>query len=340
MPIRLRLRGDVWHARGTVRVGAQTVVVRAFSTGARQKGAAEAVAAAHEADIRQSVLDGPAGRARTLTVADCFESYLSRPGGVKRYDQDRIADFNDRIGGRALLDAKDAWKTWLETRGRGMAPGTAQRWRSILLAALNHGAAAHGAAVPKLPGVRQKREDRVVYLTQAETARMLAAYNPAARLVAVTLAYQGMRTQEALRLDWRDVSWPRRSLRIVTSKTGKGRSVPMHRRVRVALYLSWRARGRPVSGPVFLSSRGAAYADTRGKGGNPLAQAHATACAAAGVTGFRVHDWRHHWAAHMVMAGADLFTICRLGGWSSMRMVERYASVSMEHMEQAVARLR
>lgn len=39
------------------------------------------------------------------------------------------------------------------------------------------------------------------------------------------------------------------------------------------------------------------------------------------------------------MAGVDLPTIQRLGGWASLRMVERYAAVSTEHMAEAVRRL-
>ena len=51
---------------------------------------------------------------------------------------------------------------------------------------------------------------------------------------------------------------------------------------------------------------------------------------------FTVHDWRHHWAFHCVMAGIDLITIMRMGGWDSLRMVQRYAAVDVTHMEAAV----
>lgn len=70
-----------------------------------------------------------------------------------------------------------------------------------------------------------------------------------------------------------------------------------------------------------------------------MAKAHETACRIAGVEGFRVHDWRHDWAARMVMAGTDLYKLMKLGGWSSLRMVQRYASVTGEHMADAVKRL-
>ena len=207
-------------------------------------------------------------------------------------------------------------------------------------AALRYGAEARQLTAPALPTIRQPEYEHAHFLTAAERDRLLGSYTPAAAPVAVTLAFQGMRTQEALRMDWRRVNWQRRTLYIPESKTGRARTVPMHRRVRVTLYLIWRKRGRPLAGPVVLSSRGEPYADTRGIGGNPLAQAHATACRRAEIDGFRVHDFRHTWAAHMVMSGTDLYTLMRLGGWRSLRMVQRYAAVSIEHMAEAMGRLR
>ena len=55
--------------------------------------------------------------------------------------------------------------------------------------------------------------------------------------------------------------------------------------------------------------------------------------------GFRVHDWRHDWAARMVMGGVDLFTLMRIGGWSSLAMVERYAAVNATHLRDAIRKI-
>jgi integrase len=128
------------------------------------------------------------------------------------------------------------------------------------------------------------------------------------------------------------------------TKTKRSRTVPMHPKVREQLEALWRGRDCPTSGPVFISSRGSPYADTRGldggrQGGNPIKKAHATACRKAGVQGFRVHDWRHHWASWLVMSGCDLYTLMRLGGWQSLRMVQRYAAVNTDHMAEALARV-
>lgn len=338
MPIRLRKRGDIWHARGTVRVGRKTIVVAGFSTGCRSRADAEAVVAAEEARIRGEELDGPAGRARRLTVAACILAYLDRPGGVPEYDQDRLADFNERIGARKLDDLAAAWGEWLRTRGKAMAPGTAARWRAILQAAITHGAEANGIATPRLPAVRVPTDEATVYLTRKEQERLLGHYSPNAAPVALVLALQGLRTSEALRLDWRDVSLSRRTLFIRKTKSGRPRTVPMHPRVLAMLAELHRERRKPEAGPVFLSARGEAYRATEGRGGNPLAKAHATACRRAKIAGFRVHDWRHHWASWQVMSGTDLLTLAKLGGWATLRMVQRYAAVSDEHLRKAAGR--
>ncbi len=339
MSLSYRKRGDVWHVRGTIRVGRQTVEVREHSTGCGTRADAEAVGAAEEARVRAEIIEGSGGKLRILTIADCIIAYGSRAKGLQPYDADRCIDFNERLGDWSVADAERAWQHWLRTRGARMLPATQARSRATLQAALNAGGRALGFAAPKLPTVAQSVEEPVVYLTKEEQERLLAAYNQWVAPVALMLCYQGMRTQEALQLDWRNIDWTRRTAFIAKSKTGRPRTVPLHARVYQALRADWAKRDQPKTGPVFLSNRKAGYADTRGKGGNPIATAHATACKAAGIAAFRVHDWRHHWASWMVMSGCDLTTLMRLGGWSSPRMVQRYVALSVDHMAEAIARL-
>jgi integrase len=281
-------------------------------------------------------------------IAECLTAYATRPGGLKRYDIARLLDLNKFTGIFPIGQAAIAWSAWVANRGAGQKPTSIQRWRNTFQAALNHGAAAHGTTAPKLPAVKGGAGvERAIYLTDDERRRLLAAYNPHAACPVLLLAYQGMRTQEALQLDWRRVNFDARTIFLPADETKaeKARTVPMHPRVDALLFGMWCACGRPVSGSVFLSAKGRPYADTRGRGsraqgGNPLAQAHDTACARAGITGFRVHDLRHDWAHRMVMSGCDLRTLMDLGGWSSLRMVQRYAAGSPSVAVEAIGRLR
>lgn len=270
-------------------------------------------------------------------MADCIIAHGSRPKGVSRLDAAKYEAINAAIGAYRVGDLCDAWKTW-QASHPGHSAATATRYRALLLAAVRTAA---GAQAPSLPGVKASREERLVYLTEAERRRLLASYSPHAACPVLLLAYQGMRTQEALQLDWREVDFRTDSLRIgaARAKSRKARATPMHPRVRLLLWGMWHAAGQPASGAVFLSSRGDPYQDTQDKGGNPLRAAHATACRKARIRGFRVHDFRHDWAARMVMAGVDLFTLMRLGGWSSLAMVQRYGAVNADHMRDAIRRI-
>ena len=340
MALSYRKRGEVWHCRGSVRVGRETFTVPEFSTGCTALADARTAGSAHEAEIRRDALDGPAGRARRLTIADCLAAYVIRQGGIGVQDERRVDAMNEAIGGHRLAEAPAAWREWMASHPAS-SPGTLARYKNTLQAALNYGATVHATTAPKLPAVRLPRDagQSVPLLTRAEAERLLAAYNPHAWAPVVLLADQGMRTQEALQLDWREVDCEQAELRIGAhrTKTGRGRAVPMTLRVEVLLRWMWEARARPTEGAVFMSNKGEPYRDTRGMGGNPLAQAHTTALLHAGVKGFRVHDWRHLWAARMLMDGKDLFTIMKLGGWSSLRMIEgRYGAVTTQHMRDAV----
>ena len=158
------------------------------------------------------------------------------------------------------------------------------------------------------------------------------------------LAFHGPRVQDALQIQWgsQGVDLEREAIKIGHEKTATIQWVPMHPRVKALLEPIWMERGNPSAGHVFLNMHGKPYQDTRRAkipGGNPLRSAHATALAASGIEDFTMNDWRHHWASHCVMAGIDLITIMHMGGWKSLRMVPRYASISVDHMRDSILRL-
>lgn len=346
MALHYRKRGKVWHVRGTVRVGRQIVEVPEHSTGCQTKAEAEAIGAAEEARIRAEILDGAVPRPRSVTISECIAIYRARPGEHHPFDEARLTELDAAIGSVRLEDVRTAWGTWLREHGRGLAPATIARWRSSLKAALRYGADEFGVAVPALRPVQDAENERTAYLTQAQAARLLSAYNPWAAPVMLVLCETGLRTQEALRLDWRCVDWKRNVLLIehtgakgeARTKTKRSRSVGMRPVVRHTLMRLWEERERPESGAVFLSRWGKPYADTRRVGGNPLTKAHRTACRTAGINGFRIHDWRHHFAVWFLKSGGNLRALCQIAGWSSMRMVQRYAVYEQSDLDELMAR--
>jgi len=222
-----------------------------------------------------------------------------------------------------------------------LAPATIERFRKVAQAATNQLCRDHDIVAPKLPPIKFKN-NLVRFLTNAEQEHLIGSYAPHVQPIALTLCYQGFRTQEALQLTWTHVNFPDQSIYIDRTKNGEPRMVPMHPRVLAALHAKHRERNFATEGHVFLNRLGNPYADTRDykyPGGNPIAKAHKTACKRAGVANFRVHDWRHHWASQLVMKGVGLETVKKLGGWKSLDMVLRYAAVSEEHEKEAIRKL-
>lgn len=340
MSLSYRKRGDYWYVRGTVRVGREVITVKEHNTGCRSRADAEAVGGAEEARIRRERLDGPGIALDRITIAEAVTVYINR-SSPEPYDIVRLIDFTQRIGHYPLSHAEQAWQFWVGTRGSAMAPATQARWRAILQASINAGAKASALIAPTLSVIKQDVKDGVVWLRKDEQERLLESYADHVKLIALTLCFQGLRSAEALRLDWRHVDLSRRSIFIAKSKSGRQRSVPMHPRVSEAIHNLWHSRSKPIEGRVFLNRYGKPYTDTaeEASGGNPISKAHQTACRKAGIEGFTPHSWRHHWASWMVMTGCDLITLMRLGGWSTPKMVQRYAAVSSDHMAVSIARL-
>ena len=55
--------------------------------------------------------------------------------------------------------------------------------------------------------------------------------------------------------------------------------------------------------------------------------------------GYTWHANRHTFASRLVMAGVDLLTVQKLGGWRTLTMVQRYAHLAPGHLRAAVERL-
>ena len=373
----IRRRGHFYHCRGTVRIGKKTTIVKEHTTGCRERHAAEAYRAKLEHDLGQELLYGTKAVAASLTFSDAEYIYLNRPGGLHRNDIWRLKELNEVIGDYPIARLVEGWREFKAGRCRGLAPATVERFRATLQAAVNYAAADLQFDVPKLQKTRFNNQ-RVRFLAIAERDSLLVhrlsqsrhrgnlipntkqrvapahgesfvwicalgVYPSHVQLVMIVLCFQGCRTQEALRLQWQEVNLPAGRIYFADTKTGDPRSVAMHPKVRDALTGLWEVRGRPTRDTVFLNRLGRPYADTRTykyPGGNPLRKAHETACRKAEIRDFRVHDWRHHWASWCVMSGVDLLTIMRMGGWKTLRMVERYAAVSVDHMDAAVAKVK
>lgn len=344
-----RRRGKTghFHVRGTVQYGEKKRYVKEHSTGLGTEEAVKGYVTDLAARIRKELALGRAGRATDVRFFEVLHSYVDRPEGLHPNDAWRMGELNEVMADYAIADILEGWVEFKKVRCKTLAPATVGRFRDTLQAALNHAAGELHFDAPRIPPIRFKNE-RLRWLTVAHADRLIASYVAHVRPIALVFRYQGARTQEVLQLEWPNVDLARETLFFERTKNAQPRTVKMHPRVAKAVKAIWRERDKPEEGHVFLNRLGRPYADTRDyamPGGNPLSKAHQTALKVAklrpnGGPGFTVHDWRHHWASWCVMSGIDLVTIQKMGGWKDFRMVQRYAAVSDDHMDEAVRKLR
>lgn len=299
--------------------------------------------AEYETKLRHQLMFGPAAIVAQGTVADAFESYLSKARPPCAADILRIGKLNGLIGDHALREPKQAWEKFRRAYLTGHDPAGQDRYRAVFQAAVNVHHEQHDLPPIKIKAIPFDNE-RVRFLSKGDRDRLIASYAPHAQSIITLLAFHGPRVQTALQMPWgvNGVDMKEKAIRLNHSKNAVIQSVPMHPRVESMLLPLWEAAGCPTKGHVFLNKRGQPYQDTRIAtipGGNPLKSVHKTACKRADIDDFTVHDWRHHWASHCVMAGIDLITIMHMGGWKSLRMVQRYATVGVEHMRESIDKL-
>jgi integrase len=113
---------------------------------------------------------------------------------------------------------------------------------------------------------------------------------------------------------------------IVRSKSGRARQVPLTPELRADLLKRCHASG---------------YVFGVGKDGTPpkaaaVSVAFARLAASLKVPGISHHTFRHTGATVMVANGVSLRAVQMIGGWTSLRMVERYAHLDDAELQRAV----
>jgi len=324
LTIRQRKGSPNWYIGGTVRLGKTTVEISEYSTGTSERHLAEAERARIQRETEFAILHGKPVAQRRVGLAEAFVAFKTR--GTHASDVDRMAVLYRHFGDIELSDISPAaFERFCTEALPGRSPNTLHRYRTTLFGMFK----ASGLLPPAIEPKSRPREI-VAYLTHADADRLVAAYSRQIQPIAIMARYSGLRAQDMARLRRGDVDMAGRSIAVRGPKNGRDRHVPMHPRVHEALAPI--AAVRELKDRLFQSARGAEYEQR----GNPWQTAHATALRRAGMSEFRWHDWRHHWATWCMVpvefggAGMDALTLMRVGGWSSLNQVQRYAAAAMQ----------
>jgi integrase len=212
----------------------------------------------------------------------------------------------------------------------GKAPGTFNRYLNLI-------SAIHSAVGLQITPMKRKASPpgRTRWLTSEEWSRLrtaLASESPLLTQAAEFTLATGLRENNVLNLEWRQVSLEARHL-AVEAPDIKGRAslgIPLTDEACAVLEARSGKHKRyvfanPDTGlPYYKASNRAWYAAVK----------------KAKLKGLRWHDLRHTWAAWAVQSGVSLQELMHLGGWKTYSMVLRYAHLSSEHLAQAAARIK
>lgn len=232
------------------------------------------------------------------------------------------------FGSRTLAEVSAHDVERLKRRGleRGLSPKTINNQltvlRRLLRSAFDWGAL---SAVPQFrllavptPPFR--------YLSMLDIARLAgSAPNSLTRAMIVTASHTGLRFGELAGLEWEDVDFARRQLRIVrnlvrghlgTPKNGRTRYVPLTTEVAQELHVL------PRTGRAVFLFRGHRMSDVT------ATSWLRRACDAAGIERIGWHVLRHSYASELTSRGVPLAVTRELLGHQTIEMTLRYAHLA------------
>lgn len=161
-----------------------------------------------------------------------------------------------------------------------------------------------------------------------EIERVIAQLPPAVERFARLLALTGLRLNEGLTLEWRDVDLRQGLLRVraENAKNRRERIIPLHpEAVRILQSLAWTADEARVFAMLTRSGVNSAW--------------RRAACRAGVRLKGRFHLLRHLFTSRLIEAGADVNTVRELLGHGSLTVTALYAHSRLEAKRSAIERL-
>lgn len=287
-------------------------------------------------DARQATVSVLAGTAAPTPLTALFSDFCAehershaamyKPAGLRTYQSYVRTQLLPAFGRKRLdrITRVDVFR-WFE-RYSASSPGGANRaigiLGQILECARRWERLPAGWINPTTTVRRNRRKIVGTFLSATEMARLGTALNRRsaqgciASDLLVTLLLTGCRIGELLALTWGDVLPDR--LRLRDSKTGP-RDVPIG--VVARRHLKGLRRSRHVPPQVFALTDREGYEHVRTVWNSVRREAGLPSTV-------RIHDLRHSFASHAIMAGESLFTVARLLGHRRVQTTARYAHLA------------
>ena len=173
-------------------------------------------------------------------------------------------------------------------------------------------------------------QGRVRYLELEQVPKLMKACPPWLRPIVLIAMHTGMRRGEFVSLQRSNIDKQNRLIVLNNTKNNERKTIPMNDTV-------WEI---VQSLPTRLDTP-YLFAEKNGQPIKPdkVTMAFRRACKNSGITNFRLHDLRHHFASYLTMAGQNQRTVQELLGHKTPAMTARYSHLSPEHLRKAVEQL-
>ena len=243
-----------------------------------------------------------------------------------------IRDLGNRLADDITPQEIDRWIG----KHTAWSPATANRYKTTLSKAYQLAlVSGHVKSNPaRLVVNRPENNRRTRYLTTDEEADLREAIIQRCpeNLESFELAlHTGMRKGEQFTLDWSQVDFDRKIIRLTRTKNGNERDVYLNKTSVAALGRLLKRHGSK-RGRVFLSRlRNAPLRDPKKWFNNVLDEAQ--------INDFTWHDLRHTFCSRLVMKGVHLKAVQELAGHKDISMTIRYSHLSPEHNQEAIQKL-
>jgi site-specific recombinase XerD len=260
---------------------------------------------------------------RYRAILDNFKRYLANLPFITKLSQ---------------LDAKIFENYKAFRKDEGAKPKTInielQTLKSIMTLAIKWGYTNENPAISVEP-IKIMRNTEARFLSREEIDKLLAHSNEWLNPIFYAFLQTGMRLQELMNLQWVDIDFVRRKIKIRvkdgwTPKTSE-REIPISDGL---LKVLMEQKKKAVGSIVFHDGEGEKIQN------NKLRKELIKVTKKAGFPDVtKIHSLRHTFASHLVMKGVDLPSIKKLMGHSDIETTMIYAHLAQDHLSDVVSKL-
>ncbi|MBQ3564655.1 MAG: site-specific integrase [Alphaproteobacteria bacterium] len=178
---------------------------------------------------------------------------------------------------------------------------------------------------------------RIRYLSQEEANILLEALqkkSPQLHDMALISLHCGLRAGEIFNLHWEDINFRDNTIFIKDTKSNRNRNAIMTKDVRDVLE---RRKKTSSTALVFVSSKEEQVTEVSRTFDRVVDSLEFNKNVSDARKKIVFHTLRHTYASWLVMSGADLYTVQKLMGHSTIAMTERYSHLAPDYLRKAMS---